>query len=124
MKRQLFFLLTLLIPIAVNAYDAKINGIYYNFSGSEATVTYATNYNSYSGTVSIPSSISYNKITYIVTSIGNYAFNKCSNLSSINIPNSVTSIGNGAFSDCTGMTSITIPNSVTTIESYAFSGCI
>ena len=44
-----------------------------------------------------------------VTSIGDYAFNGCTGLTSITIPDSVTSIGSDAFSDCTGLTSITLP---------------
>ena len=39
------------------------------------------------------------------------------------IPNSVTSIGGFAFEGCSGLTSITIPNSVTSIENGAFDGC-
>ena len=35
----------------------------------------------------------------------------------------VTSIGCGAFETCTALTSITIPNSVTSIEEEAFWGC-
>ena len=58
-----------------------------------------------------------------VTSIGDYAFCYCTDLTSITIPNSVTSIGYGAFAGCTGLTSITIPNSVTSIGVYAFQSC-
>ena len=39
------------------------------------------------------------------------------------IPNTVTSIGDWAFNGCTGLTSITIPDSVTTIGQNAFDGC-
>lgn len=58
-----------------------------------------------------------------VTSIGESAFQGCSDLTSITIPNSVTSIGNGAFLG-TGLTSIDIPNSVTSIDSFTFYACI
>ena len=59
-----------------------------------------------------------------VTSIGDYAFNGCSGLTSITIPGSVTSIGEYAFSGCSGLTSITIPGSVTSIGNDAFRGII
>ncbi len=105
-------------------YDAQINGIYYNFSGKNATVTYkTTSYNSYSGSVKIPATVSYSGITYSVTSIGGNAFYSCRGLTSVEIPNSVTSIGNGAFADCTGLTSIEIPSGVTSIGVCAFYRC-
>ena len=58
-----------------------------------------------------------------VTSIGREAFTGCSNLTSINIPSSVTSIGDRAFSFCSNLTSINIPSSVTSIGEKAFAGC-
>ncbi len=58
-----------------------------------------------------------------VASIGDYAFRDCSGLTSVTIGNGVTSIGNSAFSDCSGLTSVTIPDSVTSIGNSAFSGC-
>lgn len=65
-----------------------------------------------------------------VTSIGGYAFYKCSGLKSIVIPNGVTTIGVSAFYGCSGLTTITIPESVTSIGetgeylgSGVFSGC-
>ena len=65
---------------------------------------------------------SYN-ITNSVTSIGDYAFNGCSSLTSVTIPNSVTSIGGSAFVGCASLKSITMPNSVTSIGDMAFYKC-
>ncbi len=59
-----------------------------------------------------------------VTSIGDYAFDDCTDLSGVTIPDSVTSIGKSAFSGCTGLTSVIIPDSVTSIGSMAFNGCM
>ena len=55
--------------------------------------------------------------------IVNYAFRKCTGLTSVIIPNSVTSIGLYAFEGCSGLTSVTIGNSVERIGTYAFEGC-
>ena len=102
------------------AYDAYIDGICYDFSDNGATVVSGYNY---SGEVTIPSIVTYNGMTYSVTSIGDFAFDYCSSLTSVTIPNSVTSIGNYAFYGCSSLTSVTIGNSVTSIGEAAFSGC-
>jgi len=58
-----------------------------------------------------------------VTSIGDVAFEGCSSLTDISIPDSVTSIGYGAFAECSSLTTISIPDSVTSIEDGAFAEC-
>ena len=58
-----------------------------------------------------------------VTEIGYHAFYGCSGLTSLTIPSGVTSIGDWAFYGCSGLTSLTIPSGVTSIGNYAFYGC-
>ena len=58
-----------------------------------------------------------------VTTIGNNAFEDCTNLTSITIPANVTSIGDDAFYYCTSLTSISIPANVTAIGARAFCYC-
>ncbi|WP_290069716.1 leucine-rich repeat domain-containing protein [Muribaculum intestinale] len=114
------------------AYNFKSDGLYYNIlSETDRTVEvtyyrndgYGSYYNDAYGDIEIPSKLIYDRKTYKVTSIGKYAFYKCSGLTSVTIPNSVTSIGISAFYNCSGLTSVTIGNSVTSIGNSAFSNC-
>ena len=124
-----FLLLALLLPATATAHDFEVDGIYYNIlNDNEVEVTYkGTSYNSYSneysGSVAIPPSVTYNGKTYSITTIGGAAFDNCSGLTSVTIPNSVTSVGSSAFYGCSGLTSVDIPNSVNTIGSFSFYNC-
>ena len=58
-----------------------------------------------------------------VTSIGEYAFNYCDNLTQITIPNSVTSIGWATFEHCHHLTSLRISKYVTFIDGQISVAC-
>ena len=131
-------LFTALISMACTnsfAHDIEVANadgvtIYYNFinDNTELAVTYRGSSNDeyadeYSDNVVIPKTVTYNGNTYSVTSIGGGAFQFCSSLTSVTIPNSVTNIVGAAFWSCRGLTSVTIPNSVTSIGSRAFFLC-
>lgn len=134
---QIFLLLALLLPATASAHDYcdfEVDGIYYKYNPSYLDSTVIVSYkidddeegivSDYRGDVTIPSTVEYRGRTYSVTAIGDYAFEGCTGLTSVTIPNSVTSIGNGAFMYCSGLTSIDIPESVTKIGGYAFYYCM
>ena len=114
----------------------EIDGIYYllDVTTKKAIVTYSNpsndgldpyaNSSSYTGSIIIPNTITYDGTIYTVTSIGNNAFEYCNNLTSITIPNSVTEIGDYAFYGCRGLTSV-ISNitNVFNIDLSVFGGC-
>ncbi len=58
-----------------------------------------------------------------VTSIGDYAFNDCENITNITIPDGLTEIGIMAFADCHNLKNIDLPDSITYIGSQAFLSC-
>ena len=78
------------------------NGINYTLwvIPQTAEITGLAPNDAFSGILSIPSTVSKDGKIYDVTTIGNAAFTGCSNLVSVNIPESVTSIGNEAFQGC------------------------
>ena len=132
---SLAMLLTITSGLNLTAYAAVRTGscgdnVTYSLDTSTGVLTISgtgdmKNYSSYSPespfycTSEIKSVIIDNGIT----SIGDYAFEKCRSLTSITIPNSVTSIGIFAFYYCTSLTSVTIPKSVTSIGDNAFCYC-
>ena len=126
MKRLLRLLPALLLlatPSLAHAYDFAIDGIYYNITSDTEVDVIRNSSDKYTGDVTIPATIAYDGITYLVTGIGDSAFYKCTSLTSVSIPDAVTTIGTHAFYDCDGLTEVEIPDAVTTIGKYAFCSC-
>ena len=74
-KQLIAVFVALLCCVTASAHDFEVDGIFYNVSGDEAVVTYkGSSYseysNEYSGSVVIPEIVTYNGISYSVTSIG------------------------------------------------------
>ena len=111
-------LLTLLVLLgAVDVALAEREGDFeYKVVNGSATIT---DYDGYASTLVIPATLGGKP----VTSIGWNAFEGCTRLTAVTIPDSVTSIGYAAFYHCTRLTTITIPDSVTSIDYRAFAGC-
>jgi hypothetical protein len=92
----------------------------------EAEVTYSpscggvilASYPDASEAVTIPSTIN----CLPVVGIGTNAFESCSNLTSVTIPDSVISIGDSAFANCTNLTEVTIGSGVTIIGEFPIAG--
>ncbi len=113
----------------------------YNYDILDDGTVEITNYNGTATSIEIPSTIDGKPVTSIgylafyrkqltsaiipnsVKSIGETAFEYCSNLTSVTIGNNVISIGSSAFDYCTSLIDITIPNSVKSIENSTFSNC-
>ena len=105
--KQLFKPLSILLLVIISALwtsasAVEIDGIYYYLEGDEATVTnkgqssYGSDnseyINAYSGSITIPSTVTYEGNTYTVRNIQTNAFYNCPNLKTIIIPSTVTSI--------------------------------
>ncbi len=75
------------------------------------------------GSLTVPETVENSDKTYSVTAISAYAFNGCSQLTSVSLPESIGSIGGYAFNNCSSLISINIPNKVKSIGNHTFYGC-
>ena len=98
-------------------------GIKYRLNKNDQTAIVSRHTDTLSEVITIPATVTKDGVKYTVTSIGYDAFELCSGLTSVTIPDSVTSIGDFAFSECNSLTSVTIPDSVTSIGNRAFWDC-
>ncbi len=111
------------IGATASATQFTVDGIKYNVTDntSKSAEVVSDYYNV--TTITIPENVTYNNVTYTVTAIGNRAFQSCSRLISIKLPNTLETIGTEAFDECNALKSIEIPNSVSSIGKSAFTFC-
>jgi len=109
--------------IYAQAYDFEIDGIYYIYDKTTQSAFVTSGDIKYKDHVVIPSSVTYNGRTLEVAAIGVGAFQKCEELTSVDIPKSVKTIKQRGFSGCKKLSSFIIPNTVTTIEDDVFENC-
>ena len=112
-----------------SVFEAENSIVIYEYNGSDAVLEIPSEINGLpvvkiaSGAFDNCTSLTSVTIPDSVTSIGSMAFSGCTSLASITIPSSVTSIGYEAFYGCASLTSVTIPDGVTSIGNYAFKNC-
>ena len=123
--KKLFFFIFLCCTNAICAQTFQSEDLWYSVYSTSAKTVQVKQHDDHKTltSVTIPSTVEYNGTTYTVVRIGTCAFQDCSSLTSVTIPNSVTSILSDAFHSCSSLTSVTIPNSITKIDNYTFRYC-
>ena len=94
-----------------------INGVLYQIAGNNSSAIHADNAN---GEIKIEESVVINGQSYNVTAIAEGAFQGCTGLTSVEIPNTITTIEENAFNGCSGLVDIKIGKGVKEIGSKAF----
>jgi len=130
MKKLLVSLVLSFVVLASKAINFTVDGIYYYTIDSTRVAVGVDSewdavnskmvYHYYTGSLTIPSSVTYNEKTYKVTGINIWG---CSELTSISLPSTLEEIEQGGFSDCSQLTQITLPESLKKIGGFAFQSC-
>ena len=121
-KYACIIVLLTLLPLASRADDFTSDGLTYTVTSSSSVRVTGCD-TTYSDSIVIPASVTYNGSSYYVTSIGKSAFSDKTAVKSIEISNCIDSIYAYAFANCTGLSQLIIPTGTEYISSSVFSGC-
>ena len=116
----LFTVMSMAANAEVIVYSTD-DGFNYNLD-TEAKTAELAKFSGLQTEVVIPENVTYNDVTYSVTSLGDYCFSWCKSLTSVTIPSSVTSLGDYCF-EYSSLTSIDIPSSVKSLGDNCFLYC-
>lgn len=116
-KRILICAAVLLISLAVQASAASVEDLTYQTTNGTVTITDCDT--AAAGVLEIPAAIE----GLPVTAIGTRAFENCTGLTGVTLPESLTKIGSYAFNKCSSLQQITVPQGVVSVGQYAFSTC-
>ena len=124
----------------------QVGDLYYYFSGTDATVMGYSSSIDWSTFTTIPETVTYNGVTYTVTTIGDnafqnctslaltslpstvkymysYAFDGCTSLALTSLPDGLISTGLSVFHNCTSLALTSLPEGMTTLNNNVFTGC-
>lgn len=134
MKKILLLFLLFCTTSTLLAKTFTFEGIKYNITstteprkvevGENGFVQGASPQTYFAGVTNIPETVTHNGLSYSVTSIGTNAFNGCTNLTAVTLPNTVEYLASRAFYRCEKLSNISIPDAVTGLgySAFEFSG--
>ena len=103
--------------------EGSFDGLNYTYLVGKNTASVVSGDYSSLTSVTIPSTVIFDGVSYSVTSIANSAFRNCSNLSSVIFEDGLESIGNNAFQECYSTVFGELPSSLRSIGDFAFNNC-
>ena len=122
--KVLTFIACLLCGMSAIAADFVVDGIsYLKKTDSTVWVSKTDGSYTYSGDIVIPSTITVNDSTFSVVAIASYAFQNCTEVTSLSIDEGINSIYDFSFSGCSSLASVKLPESLTILGNWCFTGC-
>ena len=140
-QKIITFLISLVLLPYIDLNAEEIDGFNYKLVSSNKTAAVMSK-NDATGDIVIPDQVTYNGITYKVTSIANfafedtqitsvsfgkniveigmYAFGSCQNLTTLIIPDNITKLNIGSFNECTTLTKVTVGSGIKSIQGFGF----
>ena len=103
----------------IGEYEADLVDIIHSFASHKVDKIHHVGSEAFNGCTGLTEVVLPNTLTHI----GSGAFDGCTGLTKVTLPNTLTHIGNGAFRKCCRLTNVTLPNTITHIGDWAFHAC-